>query len=159
MKAYRGFPGLALLVGLIGLLAWTACGSSGTLGDRVVVTSGIFDELPLTDVAALAGGWTALTDIAVDFALPSTGCVPNHGRHFVKSPADPQHAGAITFAGTPIDPITVLMNAAGEFIGIELASLGEQVVPPWEYSPKGHPDMDFEHWHMHIYLSDPAKAC
>ena len=140
-------------------MAWTACESSGAIGGNVSVTYGVFDELPSTAGDARAEGWIELTEVAVDYELPSTPCVPNHGRHLVKPPADVLNTSNVTFAGTPIDPNTLLMNASGELIGIELASLEKQVVPPWEYSPKGHPDMDFEHWHMHVYFSDPSEAC
>lgn len=150
---------LVLLVTIVGSLLITACGASTGLGDRVAVTYGIFDQLPLTDSDARAKGWTELKEVVVNLDLPESGCVPNHGRHFIKSPNNLDTPETITFAGEPIDPITLLMNAPGDLIGIELSSVDEQVVPPWEFSPKGHPDMDYRHWHMHVYFSDPAQAC
>ena len=117
-----------------------------------------------SEVTLRAGEAEALIDLSlgyvvVDLDLPDNGCVPNHGRHFIKPPSNSDTPEAITFAGEPIDPITLLMNGPGNLIGLELASVDEQVVPPWEFSPKGHPDMDYRHWHMHVYFTDPADAC
>ncbi len=109
-----------------------------SIGDRMVATYGAFDNLPLTEEEALAQGW-----IDVD---PGQ-CVPQMGRHFIK------------MAGEQPSPLILLYNPAGELIGVELESLSEQPSPPWEHLEKGHPGMEFEHWTIHFWFSDPAQAC
>jgi len=108
------------------------------LGDRVVATYGAFDDLPTSEGDALAQGW-----IDVD---PGQ-CVPQMGRHFIK------------MAGDQPSPLVLLFNPAGNLIGVELESLSEQPSPPWEHLEHGHPGMEFEHWTIHFWFSDPANAC
>jgi hypothetical protein len=127
------------------------------MGDRLVVTFGTFDKLPRSEKEAVAAGWVDIDRIEVELDRPA--CVDNHGRHFVKLAANPSDPAVAPFAGKPVDFITLLMNSKGNLMGLEFSSLSRQPSPPWEHSPKGHPDMGFEHWHMHIYFSDPTKAC
>ena len=112
--------------------------ASASIGDRVVATYGAFDNLPITEKEALDQGW-----IDVD---PGQ-CVPQMGRHFIK------------MAGQQPSPLVLLFNPKGELIGVELESLTEQPAPPWERLEQGHPGMEFEHWTVHFWFSDPNEAC
>ncbi|RME85344.1 MAG: hypothetical protein D6775_03065 [Caldilineae bacterium] len=137
------FP-LLLLAGVLLALILAACSvppppaAPAAIGDRVVATYGAFDNLPTGESEALAQGW-----IDVD---PGQ-CVPQMGRHFIK------------MAGEQPSPLVLLFNPAGRLIGVELESLSEQPAPPWEHLEQGHPGMEFEHWTVHFWFSDPAAAC
>ncbi len=130
--------GTLLLVVIIAGCSAAAPAKSTSVGDRVVATYGAFDNLPLTEKDALAQGW-----IDVD---PGQ-CVPNMGRHFIK------------MAGQQPGPLVLLFNPQGNLIGVELESLTEQPAPPWERLEQGHPGMEFEHWTVHFWFSDPNEAC
>lgn len=106
---------------------------------RVVVTYGVFEDLPLTEKEALSQGW-----VDVD---PGE-CVPRMGRHFIRMGDNGQPG-----------PLILLFNPSGALIGVELESMTEQPSPPWEHLEKGHPGMEFEHWTVHFWLGDPAEAC
>ena len=130
----------ALILGAM-LLAATALGacasSSPSVGDRVVATYGSFENLPLTAQEARQAGWVE----------PPGECVPNMGRHFLR------------MAGGQPGPMVLLYDTQDKLIGVELESLSEQPAPPWEHLSDGHPGMEFEHWTIHFWFSDPAKAC
>ena len=108
-----------------------------SIGDRLIVTEGSFDSLPLTAAEAEAAGW-----------IDTGECVPNMGRHFLQ------------MMGEQPGPVVLLYNPAGDLIGVELESLSEQPAPPWEHlGDEGHPGMEFEHWTIHFWFNDPANAC
>jgi hypothetical protein len=127
-----------LLLGII----LAACATSSpeaappTIGDRVVATYGSLDSLPLTEADALGDSW-----------IDTGECVPEMGRHFIK------------MAGEQPGPLVLMYNPAGNLVGVELESISEQPAPPWEYLAEGHPSMEFEHWTIHFWFSDPADAC
>ncbi len=132
---------LVLLVGAALSLVLAACSSASevqtpSLGDRLIVTAGSFDNLPLTAAEAEKAGW-----------IDTGECVPNMGRHFLQ------------MMGEQPGPIVLLYNPAGELISVELESLSEQPSPPWEHLEQGHPGMEFEHWTIHFWFDDPAQAC
>ena len=128
----------ALLVSVVILAGCRAAAPTKTasIGDRVVATFGAFDNLPTSEKDALAQGW-----------IDTGECVPQMGRHFIK------------MAGQQPGPLVLLFNPAGRLIGVELESLVEQPSPPWEHLEHGHPGMEFEHWTIHFWFSDPASAC
>ncbi len=126
------FSGLGLI-----LSACSALSAPPTsTGADVFATYGAFDRLPATDEEALAQGW-----------IDTGECVPQMGRHFIQ------------MAGEQPGPLVLLFNPAGDLIGVELESLSEQPAPPWEHLEQGHPGMEFEHWTIHFWFSDPADAC
>ncbi len=133
---------IILIVGAVFLLpVLAACSSASSteepsVGDRLIVTYGSFDSLPLTAEDALAAGW-----------IDTGECVPDMGRHFLQ------------MMGEQPGPVVLLYNAAGDLIGVELESLGEQPSPPWEHLDQGHPGMEFEHWTIHFWFDDPMQAC
>ena len=140
---------LALIGGLLLLIVLAACGgSSNSIGDRLEVTFGTFDQLPLTEEAAVAAGWIGSPD-----------CADRLGRVFHRAAADPNDPFSPMMMGEPANPLMLLMDSDGEVIGFQLMSLSAQPVPPWEYLKKGHMGMNFQHWSLHVYLRDPAKAC
>ncbi len=136
---------MLIAVGLV-LIVAAACTASfpapasapaaPSIGDRLVVTYGAFDNMPLTADDATQAGW-----------IDTGECVPQMGRHFIR------------MAGEQPSPLILLYNAKGALIGAELESLSEQPAPPWEHLEEGHPGMEFEHWTFHMYFDDPAKAC
>jgi len=107
-----------------------------SIGDRFLVTQGDFTGLPMTLDEAEGQGYVTLSP-----------CVPVMGIHAAK-----------IVGGIPQDPI-LLFDNKGELIGAELESMTEQPYPPWEHRPEGHPDMEFEHWTLHMYIKDPVGAC
>lgn len=109
--------------------------SAPSIGDRVLVTQDRFDNLPLTAEAATAQGWQVADQ-----------AVPNMGRH------------ALKIVGGKPGPLVLLYNTEGKLIGVELESLTEQPAPPWEHLEEGHPGMEFEHWTIHIYFTDPRGS-
>jgi len=109
--------------------------STSTNAD-IFATYGAFDRLPATEEEALTQGW-----------IDTGECVPQMGRHFVK------------MAGEQPSPLVLLFNPDGDLIGVELESLSEQPAPPWEHLEHGHPGMEFEHWTIHFWFSDPSGAC
>jgi len=131
---------LGLLVGAAMLFVLAACTSAPetaapSIGDRLVVTEGVFDSLPLTAAEAEQAGW-----------IDTGECVPNMGRHFLQ------------MMGEQPGPVVLLYNPAGDLIGVELESLSEQPAPPWEHLDGGHPGMEFEHWTISGLTTRPTPA-
>jgi len=110
--------------------------SSESIGDRFLVTQGDFTSIPMTLDEAKEQGYVTVSP-----------CVPIMGIHAVK-----------IVEGIPQDP-ALLFDNKGELIGVEVESMTEQTYPPWELLPQGHPDMEFEHWTLHMYFKDPKGAC
>ena len=113
-------------------VAVVGCGGGESIGDRVLVTQGVFRGLPPTAEQAKREGW-----------VQSGGCFPDMGMHY----------------NLPGYALSLLYNAGGDLIGVEIEDLNEQPVPPWEHLPEGHVGMPFEHWTFHMYFTHPAKAC
>lgn len=132
--ALLAFAGLAVVLLLVGCGSGSA--STSTIGDRLVATHGVFEQMPLTADDAVQAGW-----------IDTGACVPNMGRHFIR------------MAGERPGPLTLLYSSGGDITGVELDSLTEQATPPWEHLPEGHPGMEIEHWTIHMYFADPAGAC
>jgi hypothetical protein len=130
---------LLVLFSGVGLIL-AACNVQSALSPStntdVFATYEAFDRLPAGEEEALAQGW-----------IDTGECVPQMGRHFIK------------MAGEQPGPLVLLFNPAGDLIGVELESLSEQPAPPWEHLEQGHPGMEFEHWTIHFWFSDPADAC
>ena len=113
-----------------------------SVGDEVIVTFGLFNRMPKTVDSALAEGYVSLSEPGMDVV-----CVPNMGKHYAK-----------IVDGVPTDPI-LLFDNEGNLIGLEFESLSPMNSPPWEHLEAGHPGMEFEHWTLHIFFSDPSTAC
>ena len=113
----------ALLVVVVILAGCNAAAPSQapSIGDRLVATFGVFDNLPTSEQDALAQGW-----------IDTGECVPQMGRHFIK------------MAGQQPGPLVLLFNPQGKLISVELESLTEQPAPPWEHLEQGHPGMEKE---------------
>lgn len=151
----KGWSSLAVLGGLfLVLLVLAGCGSSSSgssasVGDRLEVTFGTFDKLPLSEDEALATGWN-----------PDEECVPQMGKHLARIAADPSDPSVAVAAGIfPLYPLILMVNSEGEVIGFELVSVSQQPAPPWEHFPDGRPRLEYEHWILHVFLSDRATAC
>lgn len=109
---------------------------------QMMMTQGVFTAIPKTADEAMAQGFVPL---AAPGQEPE--CVPQMGMHYGKIKD-----------GQPVQPF-LLVNTAGEVIGVELESVTPQESPPWEHLPEGHPGMEFEHWTLHVYTQNPANAC
>ncbi len=151
----RGWSSLAVLVCLtVGLLVLAACGSSSSgastsVGDRLSITFGALENLPLTEAEALASGWNADEE-----------CEPNMGKHLARIAADSTDPSVVVAAGIfPLNPLILIVDSSGDVIGFELLSLNQQPSPPWEHFPDGRPRIGDEHWILHVFLSDPTNAC
>lgn len=145
---------VALGGALLVLLLLAACGSSSSgtensVGDRIEITFPTLENLPLTEEEALAAGWNADEE-----------CEPGMGKHLARIADDPTDPSVIVAAGIfPLDPFILIVDSKGDVIGFEILSRNQQPSPPWEHFPDGRPRIDFEHWILHVFLSDPANAC
>ncbi len=107
----------------------------GTLGDRLVMTWGLFEEMPRTLDAAVAEGWVSTDD-----------CQANEGVHVLSMET--------TDSGEPW-PVELLFDGSGDLLGFEVVSVSEMPTGPWEQSDpdSGNP------WTLHFWFRDPSTAC
>jgi len=130
--------GLAVGIGIgVGItFASLSEAPSKSIGDRILVTQGDFTSLPMTLDEAKGQGYE-----------PVTPCEPIMGIHAAK------------FVEGNLQFPVLLFNDKDELIGIDLESMTEQPYPPWEHLPIGHPQHEYEHWSLHMYIKDPVGAC
>lgn len=133
-----------VVIGVIIGLIISPSGSGGSLGDRVIITTGsgstITEELPLTTAEATATGWKDLMR-----------CFNGRGRYFEKMDAQGQPG-----------PNMLMYNSDDELIGVYIVSTVEMATPPWEHNENGLIGVnsyEFPHWSLPVYFTDPTLAC
>lgn len=141
--------GLSFMLLVIAACGAASSGESASVGDRLEITFGALENLPLTEEEALAAGWNADEE-----------CEPNMGKHLARIAADSTDPSVVVAAGIfPLNPLILIVDSGGDVIGFELLSLSQQPSPPWEHFPDGRPRIGDEHWILHVFLSDPTNAC
>ena len=125
-----------------------------SIGDRLVMTEGIYAELPKTKVEAEAQGYSLLDTVTSEGKLIQAACFSHEGvRHYGQR--NPKVTSGVEWHGAPF--LLAYSSANGELMGIVLESTSPQSSPPWEYHPEGHPQMDFGHWSLHSWFVDPPE--
>jgi len=134
-----------VLIGVIIGLIISPSGQGGSLGDRVIITTGsgsvITEELPLTVAEATAAGWKNV----------QVRCFTGMGRYFEKVDAQGQPG-----------PHMLIYNNDNELIGTYIVSTVEMAAPPWEHMEEGLigvSSYEFPHWSLPVFFKDPEFAC
>ena len=131
---------LVVVTAVATVLIARALSSTGSVGDRVVLSGGPRDsvslDLPLTAAEAVAAGWE-------DPVL----CFARKGRYFRKE-IDGQLASYM-----------LMYNDDGQLRGMYNFSSNE-MPPPWELVTglRGVPELD-EHWALEVTFRSPQLAC
>jgi len=105
----------------------------GAIGDRLVITRGLYQEVPLT--------WDGITEAGFIGAMD---CSDRMGRHAVWE----VNGLAVT---------EFVFNNTGHLIGIEVVSEADEPVPPWDTFGQGEPEG--ENSKIHTYFSNHETAC
>lgn len=141
----HSFGKKGILLSLVFLLCITGCKNEDEdttqqpLLNTLLLTHGVFEELPLTMDDAVAQGWTNTEH-----------CVPGMGVHAIR---EVQEEGVVYL------PVILVYDIDGRILGFEAESLEEQFAPPWEHAPEGRPGREIENWTLHVYFRDPSDAC
>ena len=132
---------LVVVTAVATVLIARALSSTVSLGDRLVLSGGPRDsvpvDLPLTAAEAVAAGWE---DPII--------CLPRKGRYFRKE-IDGQLTSQL-----------LMYNNEDQLLGIYMISKNE-MPPPWERvcAVRGVPELEYEHWAMEVLFRSPKLAC
>ncbi len=108
-----------------------------SVGDRLLVTQGRFDPVPLETEEMWESGWSE-----------SHSCLPGIGHQFVQVDDDGWAS-----------PLVLVYDGRGRLLGTKIESRAPQHGPLWEYLPSGQPGRPFPHWAQYTYFRDPEGAC
>jgi hypothetical protein len=118
-------------------LAFSCTGSKsipeGAIGDKLVITKGIYQVVPLN--------WDEIMDAGF---IASPDCNDQMGQHAIWE----------------VDGVAVtefVFNLTGNLIGLEVISEGEEATPPWDMYGTGEPAGDNNT--IHTFFSDNEIAC
>ena len=125
-----------------------------SIGDRLVITEAIQEELPKTITEAEALGYSLLDKVTSEGKLIEAACF-NHedARHYGKR--DPKITDKVEWHGAPF--LLIYNSNSKKLMGMVLESTSPQPAPPWEFHAHGHPSMDFSHWSLHLWFTEPPK--
>ena len=125
-----------------------------SIGDRLVITEATYERLPKTIDEAQDQGYSLLDTINSEGELIEAACFAHEGvRHYAKR--DPRITDGVEWHGAPF---LLIYNISSEaLMGMVLESTSLQPAPPWEYHAHGHPGMDFSHWSLHLWFTDPPE--
>lgn len=123
-------------------------------GDRLVITEGVHEVLPETIADAVTQGYSLVDKVDSEGKLTEAACFAHEGvRHYAK--LNPKITNGKEWHGAPF---LLAYNLSNEkLMGIVLESETAQPAGPWEYHAKGHPGMEFPHWSLHIWFTDPPE--
>ena len=125
-----------------------------SIGDRLVITEATYERLPKTLDEAQDQGYSLLDTVTSEGELIEAACFAHEGvRHYAKR--DPRITDGVEWHGAPF---LLIYNISSEaLMGMVLESTSLQPAPPWEYHAHGHPAMDFSHWSLHLWFTDPPE--
>ena len=125
-----------------------------SIGDRLVITEATYERLPKTIDEAQDQGYSLLDTVTSEGELIEAACFAHEGvRHYAKR--DPRITDGVEWHGAPF---LLIYNISSEaLMGMVLESTSLQPAPPWEYHAHGHPGMDFSHWSLHLWFTDPPE--
>ena len=123
-------------------------------GNRLVITEGVHEVLPETIADAETQGYSLVDKVDSGGKLTEAACFAHEGvRHYAK--LDPKITNGKEWHGAPF--LLAYKLSSEKLMGIVLESETAQPAGPWEYHAKGHPGMEFPHWSLHIWFTDPPK--
>lgn len=105
----------------------------GAVGDRLVVTKGLYQQVPLM--------WDGIIEAGF---IGSPECQDRMGQHAIWE----------------VDGLAVtefVFNLRGNLIGVEVISEADEPVPPWDMSGSGEPEGDNNK--IHTFFGDHETAC
>lgn len=127
--------------------------TEASLGDRLVLTEGVYSDLPKTISQAETQGYALLDTLDSKGKLLEAACFGHEGiLHY--GVVKPKVTAGSQWHGAPI--ILMYDAVSGGLHGLVLESTSPQPAPPWEHHTGGHPGMSFEHWSMHVWFTTPA---
>ena len=125
-----------------------------SIGDRLVVTEATYEDLPKNIVEARAQGYVLLDTVDSEGELIEAACFAHESaRHYAKQ--DSRITDGVKWHGAPL--LLIYNSNSENLIGMVLESTSHQPTPPWEYHAKGHPSMDFAHWSLHFWFTEPPE--
>jgi len=125
-----------------------------SIGDRLVVTEAIYEDLPKNIVEARAQGYVLLDTVDSEGELIEAACFAHESaRHYAKQ--DSRITDGVKWHGAPL--LLIYNSNSEKLIGMVLESTSHQTTPLWEYHAKGHPGMDFAHWSLHFWFTEPPE--
>ena len=124
------------------------------LGDRLVITEGVYQELPETISGAESQGYSLVDKVDSDGELIEAACFAHEGvRHYAK--VAPKITDGKEWHGAPF--LLAYSMSSEKLMGMVMESETAQPEGPWEYHANGHPGMEFPHWSLHLWFTDPPK--
>jgi hypothetical protein len=125
---------------------------ASSLGDRLVVTEAVYEELPKTIGAAEALGYILIDKVGSDGKMIEAACFDHEDTLHYAQP-NPRVTQGSEWHGAPF--LLLYSSSAKNLKGMVLESTTLQPSPPWEYHAGGHPGMNFAHSSLHLWFSDP----
>ena len=127
---------------------------SDSLGDKLLVSEGVYTQLPKTIPEAVAEGWALLDSVDSKGELLEAACFAHEGvNHYYKGVS--RITDGVKWHGAPL--LLIYNSNSEKLMGMVLESTSTQPDPPWEYHAHGHPGMDFSHSSLHIWFTEPPK--
>ena len=125
-----------------------------SIGDRLVITEATYEGLPTTIAEAQAQEYSLLDTVDSEGELIEAACFAHESaRHYAKQ--DSRITDGVKWHGAPL--LLIYNSNSEKLIGMVLESTSHQPTPPWEYHAKGHPGMDFAHWSLHFWFTEPPE--
>ena len=125
-----------------------------SIGNRLVITEATYERLPKTIDEAQDQGYSLLDTVNSEGELIEAACFAHEdARHYAKM--DARTTDGVEWHGAPF--LLIYNSNSEKLMGMVLESTSAQPDPPWEYHAHGHPGMDFPHWSLHLWFTDPPE--
>jgi hypothetical protein len=125
---------------------------SDSLGDKLVVSEGVYTQLPKTIPEAVADGWALLDSVDSKGELLEAACFAHEDvNHYYKGVS--RITDGVDWHGAPL--LLMYSTESEKLLGIVLESTSPQPAGLWETHAGGHPGMEFPHSSLHFWFTDP----
>ena len=125
-----------------------------SIGDRLVTTEAVYEELPKTIAIAETQGYSLLDKVSSEGEMIEAACFAHEGvLHYAK--LEPRITDGVEWHGAPF--LLIYNSSSKELMGMVLESTSPRPSPPWEHHGIGHPGMDFEHHSLHLWFTSPPE--
>ena len=125
---------------------------SDSLGDKLLVSEGVYTQLPKTILEAVAEGWALLDSVDSKGELLEAACFAHEGvNHYYKGVS--RITDGVKWHGAPL--LLMYSTESEKLMGMVLESTTPQPADLWETHATGHPGMEFAHSSLHFWFTDP----